>query len=109
MVGQDSLSMELAASVSSSDLSPGSNLEMDSPGIASGDTLPETAAGSIVYVNTATDDTVYAEGSPFSEFSMVTLLSVMMFAMVCGFGLTILLNLIGWVIGSIKLILGKGG
>lgn len=103
---------ELGQLLSPSDLLPESFWEMDFPGTVSGSDLdPDAASGATVYVlaMAAEEDPVYAENSPFAGFDLAIFLSIMVYALVSGFGLSLLLNLLGWVIGNIKLLLQKGG
>lgn len=115
MYGQDLSLMESEPSSSPLDSSLESSWETDSVITVSGDDaaasvpeLPQATEPGIIVIDSAASGT-YGSYSPFAGFSFSMLLSVMVFAMVCGFCLSVFLNLIGWVIGLIREILAKGG
>lgn len=86
---------------------------MDFAGTVSGNDLgPDAASGTTVYVLAMAaeeDPVVYAENSLFAGFDLAMYLSIMIYCLLSGFGVSLLLNLIGWVIGHVKLLLQKGG
>ncbi len=91
---------------------PESYLVMDLPGTVSGsDNIPEVPEASVdcLQAMAANSEPVLGENSSFIGFDLVMFLSIYVYSLLCGFGLSLVLNLLGWVIGQVKLLIQKGG